>query len=234
MAGRAPSQTHARAELTDALGEGLPFSRRPWSSLQESTIEQVPAVRLTRDKRVPELLLSFDMLLQSEPAARLMLVGRYDESEDALPTELRASIDRHPQIVLTGFVSDTAPWYRAMDMLVLPTRREGFPNVALEAAASGIPVITTLATGARDSVLNGVTGLLIPPRRPEAITQAILQLLDNPENRRQMGAAARKWVIQRFLQTRVHALNVALYVDLLQTGRRLDLPVPARGAAAAD
>jgi glycosyltransferase involved in cell wall biosynthesis len=134
--------------------------------------------------------------------------------------------------VRTGFVSDTAPWYLAMDMLVLPTRREGFPNVALEAAASGIPVITTLATGARDSVLHGVTGLLIPPGHPEAITQAILQLLENTSNRRRMGKAARKWVIERFLQTRVHALNVALYADLLQTGGQLDLPVPARGAAA--
>jgi len=189
--------------------------------------------RLTRDKGVPELIQAFDVLLKTEPAARLLLVGWYDESEDALPLELRTSIDRHPQIVRTGFVADTAPYYRAMDMLVLPTYREGFPNVVLEAAASGIPVITTLATGSRDAVVPEVTGLLIPPGCPEAITEAMLQLLGNAARRRQMGVAARKWVTERFLHTRVQATTVALYKDLLQLPSDREFPAQARGAALA-
>ena len=84
---------------------------------------------------------------------------------------------------------------------MLPTWREGFPNVVLEAAATGIPVITTLVTGSRDAVVPEVTGLLIPPGYPEAITEAMLQLLRTPSRRRQMGAAARKWVTERFRHT---------------------------------
>jgi glycosyltransferase involved in cell wall biosynthesis len=120
--------------------------------------------RLTRDKGLPELIEAFEAILTREPEARLLLVGWFDASEDALGEGLRARIKNHPRIHYTGFVADTAPYYRAMDVMVLPTWREGFPNVVLEAAATGIPVITTVSTGSRDSVVPEVTGLLIPPR----------------------------------------------------------------------
>jgi len=188
--------------------------------------------RLTRDKGVPELIQAFDALLETEPAARLLLVGWFDESEDAIGPELRSSIERHPQIIRAGFVADPSPCYRVLDVLVLPTHREGFPNVVLEAAASGVPVITTLATGSREAVLHGITGLLVPPGDSKSLLEAMLQLLANPERRRQMGSAARKWVVERFPQARIHALSVALYKDLWQ-GRFEELaPTRVRGAAA--
>lgn len=191
--------------------------------------------RLTRDKGVPELMRAFEVVLQSRPDARLMMVGWFDESEDALSAKVRAEIECNPKVVCTGFVPDTAPWYRAIDVLVLPTHREGFPNVALEAAASGIPVITTHATGSREAVLHGITGLLVPPRDPQALAEGMLALLADPEQRRQMGAAARRWVVARYPQQRIHALSVALYKDLCWSG--VDPPVAARikdAAAVAD
>lgn len=172
--------------------------------------------RLTRDKGIPELLEAFEEILRSFPAAYLLLVGWFDESEDALGAEMRARIDAHPRIVRTGFVADTAPYYRAMDVMVLPTRREGFPNVVLEAAASGIPVITTTATGARDAVVAGVTGVLIPPGHPGAIAEAVTELLGDRERRARMGAAARTWVVENFDHERVLGLTVAFYQGLLQ------------------
>jgi glycosyltransferase involved in cell wall biosynthesis len=171
--------------------------------------------RLTRDKGIPELLEAFQAVLQVQPHARLLLVGWFDAAEDALEPEMRHAIESHPAIICTGFVPDPAPWYRAMDMMVLPTRREGFPNAALEAAASGVPVITTLATGARDAVIPEVTGLLIPPGYPEAISEAILQLLGDVPRRHAMGAAARRWVMERFSEERVMSLTVALYRELM-------------------
>ena len=83
--------------------------------------------------------------------------------------------------------------------MVLPTWREGFPNVVLEAAATGIPVVTTQSTGSRDSVVPEVTGLLIPPGYPEAISEAVLKLLRDPERRKRMGHAARAWVLEHFI-----------------------------------
>jgi glycosyltransferase involved in cell wall biosynthesis len=173
--------------------------------------------RLTRDKGLPELIEAFETILKTEPVAHLLLVGWFDASEDALSDALRHHIESHPRIHSTGFVNDTAPYYRAMDMLVLPTWREGFPNVALEAAATEIPVITTLSTGSRDAVVPEVTGLLIPPGYPEAISEAVVKLLRNPELRRRMGQAGRAWVLEHFVDRRVLGLATAYYKMLLES-----------------
>ena len=171
--------------------------------------------RMTRDKGLPELVEAFDAILASKPDVHLLLVGWFDASEDVLGYDLRSRIMKHPRIHATGYVADTAPYYRAMDVMVLPTWREGFPNVVLEAAASGIPVITTLATGSRDAVVPEVTGLLIPPGYPAAIRESVLQLLDNPERRRRMGAAARSWVLGHYVNDRVLGRTVRFYKSLL-------------------
>jgi glycosyltransferase involved in cell wall biosynthesis len=176
------------------------------------------AGRLTRDKGVPELLQAFAAIRAAEPAARLLLVGWFDESEDALSPAPRAHIARHPGICCTGFVRDPSAYYRAMDLLVLPTRREGFPNAVLEAAATGVPAITTLATGARDSVAHNMTGLLIPPGSAEAIAEAVLALLRDPERRLRMGRAAQLWTCEHFERDRVIGLNVAFYGQMRWQG----------------
>jgi glycosyltransferase involved in cell wall biosynthesis len=172
--------------------------------------------RLTRDKGMPEMIEAFSQILVRQPEARLLLVGWFDQAEDALGEEVRRRIASHPRILCTGFVSDTAPYYRAMDVMVLPTWREGFPNVVLEAAASGIPVVTTVCTGSCDSVVPEVTGLLIPPGYPEAISEAVLKLLANPERRVRMGEAARQWVSMHFSDERVLRLATAFYADMIR------------------
>jgi len=178
--------------------------------------------RFTRDKGLPELIEAFAAILAAEPDAHLLLVGWFDRAEDALDPPLRERIESHPRIHCTGFVEDTAPYYRAMDLMVLPTWREGFPNVVLEAAASGIPVITTASTGSRDSVVPEVTGLLIPPGYPEAISRAVLQLLGNPERRRRMGVAARAWVLDHYMTAHVLGLTVSYYKSLLELAQSGD------------
>jgi len=176
--------------------------------------------RLTRDKGLPELIQAFDQLSSAEPQARLLLVGWFDAAEDAIDDELRARIASHPRIYCTGFVADTAPYYRAMDVMVLPTWREGFPNVVLEAAATGIPVVTTQSTGSRDSVVPEVTGLLIPPGYPEAICEAVLKLLRDPARRLRMGEAARAWVLEHYLEDRVLGLTAEYYLSMLDDAQR--------------
>jgi glycosyltransferase involved in cell wall biosynthesis len=175
--------------------------------------------RLTRDKGIPELIEAFDTILKGDPKAHLLLVGWFDASEDALDADVRMRIGTHPRIHCTGFVADTAPYYRAMDLLVLPTWREGFPNVVLEAAATGVPVITTLCTGSRDSVVPEVTGLLIPPGYPEAISEAVLSLLRDSARRRRMGKAARAWVIEHYVDERVLGLAADFYKSLLKPAK---------------
>jgi glycosyltransferase involved in cell wall biosynthesis len=171
--------------------------------------------RLTRDKGLPELIEAFDAILAAKPETHLLLVGWFDAAEDALGREWRSRIQKNPRIHMTGFVADTAPYYRMMDVMVLPTWREGFPNVILEAAATGIPVVTTLCTGSRDSVVPEVTGLLIPPGYPVAIEESVLQLLRNPERRFRMGRAARAWVLEHYVNGQVLGRTVLFYKSLM-------------------
>lgn len=188
--------------------------------------------RLTRDKGIRELILAFDSLLEVVNA-QLLLVGWFDQSEDALHPRLRSYIRQHPSIVCTGFVKDTAPYYDAMDVLVLPTWREGFPNVVLEASASAVPVITTIATGARDAVLPEVTGILVPPGDIEELRVAMLRLLSDSKLRMRMGDAGRRWVIDHFVNGRVLGLTIAFYRSLLEARQAPADSVVATGAAAA-
>jgi len=181
--------------------------------------------RFTRDKGLPELVEAFDAILAAKPEARLLLVGWFDAAEDALSDDMRLRIKQHPRIHSTGYVADTAPYYRAMDVMVLPTWREGFPNVVLEAAASGIPVVTTMATGSRDAVVPEVTGLLIPPGYPAAICESVLQLLSNPERRCRMGWAARAWVLDRYVNGHVLGATARYYRSLLERNQSSEVKV---------
>jgi glycosyltransferase involved in cell wall biosynthesis len=211
------------------LGEGSSngvdierFSPGPTAVRQQFSIpHDAPVVgfvgRLTRDKGLPELIEAFDRILRAEPSTHLLLVGWFDRAEDALDAALRHRILNHPRIHCSGFVSDTAPYYRGMDLMVLPTWREGFPNAVLEAAASGIPVVTTESTGARDAVVPELTGLLIPPGYPEAIYESVIKLLRDPERRFYMGRAARAWVVEHYSEERVLGLTAEYYRSLLDT-----------------
>jgi glycosyltransferase involved in cell wall biosynthesis len=183
--------------------------------------------RLTRDKGVPELIEAFEEILAAKPNAHLLLVGWFDAAEDALDSALTSRIENHPRIHMTGYVADTAPYYQIMDVMVLPTWREGFPNVVLEAAATGIPVVTTLSTGSRDAVVPEVTGLLIPPGYPVAIRESVLQLLRNPERCCRMGLAARAWVIDHYVNDHVLGRTAQYYKSLLDRNHSRSKPIPA-------
>jgi glycosyltransferase involved in cell wall biosynthesis len=156
------------------------------------------------------------------------MVGWFDHGEDAVSDKLRRRIEYHPQIHCTGFVRDPAPYYRTMDLMVLPTWREGFPNAVLEAAASGIPVITTESTGSRDSVVPEVTGLLVPPGNPEAIADSVLMLLSDPVRRCRMGRAAHAWAAEFYGRKHVLGLTTSFYRELLQS------EIPVAGAMVRD
>jgi glycosyltransferase involved in cell wall biosynthesis len=105
----------------------------------------------------------------------------------------------------------------------------------LEAAATGIPVVTTLATGSRDAVVPEVTGLLIPPGYPAAIRESVLQLLSNPERRRRMGLTARAWVLDHYVDAHVLGRTAHYYMGLLNPNLAKTTrsnPIPAESVPA--
>jgi len=170
--------------------------------------------RFVRDKGIRQLIEAFQLLVRSHPGLRLLLVGDFEPGDPVEP-EVRRYILSEPAVIRPGFVSDTAPYYSLMDVLALPTYREGFPGVPLEAQASGVPVVTTNATGAADSVLDDVTGIIVPCGDTKSLASALDTLLADPELRLRMGKAGRERVERDFRPEVVWDALVHLYRELM-------------------
>jgi lipopolysaccharide/colanic/teichoic acid biosynthesis glycosyltransferase/glycosyltransferase involved in cell wall biosynthesis len=170
--------------------------------------------RFVKDKGIRQLAEAFQLLRRTRPQLRLLLVGDF-EPGDPVEADVRRYIESETAIICPGFVIDTAPYYALMDVLVLPTYREGFPSVPLEAQASGVPVITTTATGAVDSIIDRVTGFLLPVGDANALTNAVGKLLADPELRERMGKAGRARVERDFHPEVIWDALVQLYRELI-------------------
>ena len=170
--------------------------------------------RFTRDKGISELYQAFVLARERHSMLRLLLVGDF-ETGDPLPEHIRHAIEGDDAVICTGFVRDVAPLYRLMDICVLPTYREGFPGVPLEAQAAGVPVITTDATGAVESIVNRETGYIVPVGDIDALSAAIDTLLSDPPLRKCMGEAGCGWVNAVFRREIVWAAQMEVYKQLI-------------------
>ncbi len=139
--------------------------------------------RIVADKGIETLLAALDWC---RSRLTLLLVGSVDD-----PGLAGAIASAAVPIVHVDWTDDAWSYYAAMDVLCLPTRREGFPNVVLEAAAAGIPCVSTDATGAVDAVIPGVTGETVAVDDAAALAAAIDRLVENAPDRARMGAAAK-------------------------------------------
>jgi glycosyltransferase involved in cell wall biosynthesis len=184
------------------------------------------AGRFTRDKGLPELVQAFKYVRKQIPQTILLLIGNYEEG-DPIPENTKIDIESEPGILRLGFTSEMDPYYSAMDVFVLPTHREGFPNTVLEAQAAGLPVVTTNATGAIDAIEHGVTGLLAPVKDPVRLADAILTLLSDPVKMQSMGQQGRARVLKSFRNEAIWEALTSLYKEML-VERGYPVPVDTR------
>jgi glycosyltransferase involved in cell wall biosynthesis len=171
--------------------------------------------RLVRDKGVVELAGAWKKLSADRPDAHLLVVGPFEE-RDAVGEEVKAYLRGTPGVHLVGTEYDTPPLYAAMDVVALPTYREGFGVVNIEAAAMGRPVVTTRVPGCVDAVVDGVTGTLVPPRDAAALADAVARYLDDPALRRRHGTAGRERVLKEFRQEVIWEALYQEYVRLFR------------------
>jgi len=151
--------------------------------------------RLNRDKGIRELVQAFAALSFD---ASLVFVGGVDET--APPDSLTlAEINSNPKIFSVGFQTDIRPFFCAADILVLPSYREGFPNVVLQAMAMQLPVISTNVSGANEVVIPNRTGWIVPVKDVESLRLAMVDARETPAVILEcMGIEARKFVVERF------------------------------------
>lgn len=170
--------------------------------------------RLVGDKGVNELVEAFDRLSQEMPNVRLHLVGPREEKLDPISEKSSRIITSNVRILEHGRQSDVRPYLAASDVFVLPSYREGFPNVVLEAASMGLPCIVSDVNGATDAIQNYVNGLIIPKRDSNALYGALRTLAVDTKRRHAMASVARKMVSERFNRPDVWQATLEMYQSL--------------------
>ena len=175
--------------------------------------------RLVAEKGFLEL---FEAARDLDNRFTLVVIGPHEpDKADAIDTRT-VDAARAAGVVFLGMRDDVDVLYRAMDLFVLPSHREGFPRAAMEAAASGLPLIVTDIRGCREVVENGVNGLLVPVRNRQALRSAIVELGNSAELRRQMGEAGRSKAVREFDEQHIVDLVIESQVRALREKGRFE------------
>ncbi|MCZ9343048.1 glycosyltransferase family 4 protein, partial [Streptomyces sp. TRM76130] len=168
--------------------------------------------RLCRQKGQDVLLAAWPRVLERVPGARLALVG------DG-PDRVRLAASAPASVLFAGAVPDAAPWYRAADLVVLPSRWEGMALAPLEAMACARPVVVTDVDGAREALPPAlVPRCLVPPEQPAALADAVAALLPDPSALARLGRRGRAHVISAHDVRRTATAHAAVYRALLGDG----------------
>ncbi len=187
----------------------------PAPSPPEGVTTIILPARLQREKGVHEFVAAAEILAKRGIKARMALVGYADFDR---PGGIdRAQLEQwcsHEMVEWWGHSTDMPATFRKAHIACLPSYREGFPKVLVEAAACGLPIVTTDVPGCRDSVRAGETALLVPVRDAQALADALEELIADAEQRQTMGKAGRKLVETHYSEAQFIARSLALYEEV--------------------
>lgn len=170
--------------------------------------------RLSPEKGQVYFVEAMAEIVRSVPGARGLIVG--DGPDEGRLRARVAALGLQGVIHFTGYRRDMPRIYPAIDLLVLPSRSEGLPNAVLEAMSHGRPVIATRVGGLPEVIEDGVTGVLVPPGDPHALSQAVVTLLHAPARQTSMGLSARVRAERDFcVRSRAERI-LSMYREVLQ------------------
>lgn len=174
------------------------------------------ATRLLWEKGIGEYVEVARLLKPRYPSIEFLLAGSPDPGNPASVSPAQILAWEEEGIITTlGHVEKMEELLKSVDLAVLPSYREGIPRSLLEAAACGLPVVTTDAPGCREIVQPGVNGLLVPCRNTQALAEAIQLLVENPLERIRMGKASREKVLAELDQRIVLEKTFEVYREVL-------------------
>ena len=176
------------------------------------------ASRLLREKGVFEFIQAARILRTSGTQVRFLLVGQPDcGNPSSVSYENVERWQKEGIIDYLGYQTDIADLFSYTNLVVLPSYREGFPKVLIEAAACGRAIVTTDVPGCRDAIEPNVTGLLVPVRDGKALANAIERLLSDADLRQSMGAAGRKLAEKKYGIEKVVKAHLKIYQELMES-----------------
>lgn len=200
-------------------GSGVDCHRFQPRSLDQSgppTFTVLLPARLLWDKGVGEYVTAARLLRQEGRTIRFLLAGQPDDGNPASVSEaqLQQWIEEG-SVEWLGHVEDMPALFASVDVVVLPSYREGLPRGLIEAAAAGLALVTTDVPGCREVVADGVDGLLVPAKDAVALARAVAVLQDEPNLRRRLGAEARRKALAEFEEAIVIGRTLAVYGELM-------------------
>jgi len=148
--------------------------------------------RLIDRKGINELYEAFIKLNSKNPNIKLIFVGPAEE-EQISDKDFLNKLEDHPDILFLGRQFNVPIYMSVMDVFVMPAWWEGFGNTLIQAAAMGLPVISSTGTGCRDAVNDGYNGILVPPKEVDALMQAMEKLLTDDDQRKELGENGITW-----------------------------------------
>lgn len=170
--------------------------------------------RITRDKGIYELLQAYSEIKRAGSDAHLVIVGNFDNESGAGGGISRSEILQIPDAHIVDYTDRPEFYFAIADILCLPSYREGFGTVVIEAAAMGVSTVGTNIYGLSDAVVTEETGLLVPVKDAAALAQAIERLLNDKTLRAAMSEAARRRTRALFDSERINEMLVREYADL--------------------
>jgi glycosyltransferase involved in cell wall biosynthesis len=169
--------------------------------------------RLNRDKGMLDLAAAFAEIARQKPDAVLLLVGAEEDVPFMRIQEICGA--GREQLRRVGFTPNPECYMATADIFCLPSYREGFGQVIIEAAASGVPTVASRIYGITDAVEDGLTGLLFPAGDIAEITKALLALIEDQALRQKMGVAARLRTFELFAGKNITREQVGLYEKVM-------------------
>lgn len=171
--------------------------------------------RIVRDKGINELVHAFTRISETEPKAKLLLVGFYEDELDPLREETKKEIKRNINIIEIGFQSDVKKYVSVMDVFVSPSYREGFGLSLLEANVMGKPVIVSRITGYSEIVRERINGFLISPKNKTELFETMLFVMNNKQILKDMKQSCKSEVSLKYNHNDVMKSAVDYYKKFL-------------------
>jgi glycosyltransferase involved in cell wall biosynthesis len=196
-------------------GSGVPLKKYSSKKIPVGRPIILMASRFLKDKGIFEFLNSAKILKEKKINAEFVLVGSEDQANPSRVSLTTINEWEKKKIISNwGFQKNMNYILSKATIVVLPSYREGFPKVLMEAAACGRPVITTNVAGCRDAVKHNITGMLVPVRNSRALANAIIYLLKNKVKLTQMGKKALLYAKKNFDIKNIVKKNLEIYSEL--------------------
>ena len=182
-------------------------------------INKIPKIlfpsRLIYEKGLKELLDASELLWKKNIKFKLLIAGGIEFANSSLIKKKDLyKIKRHKNIRLLGHVDNMYKLYESIDIVVLPSWREGLSRTLIESAAMELPIITSNVSGCNDVVEHGINGILIPSKDEKALSLGIELLLKNPEFAKKLGISARAKVINQFQESIINKQTIEIYREI--------------------